>query len=57
MSSKTSSGISTDPIRRGLLKGAAALAGAAAGSGAITGFPTIWAQDIKDITLRHIGVS
>lgn len=43
--------------RRGLLKGAAAMAGAAAGSGAITGFPTIWAQEIKDITLRHIGVS
>jgi putative spermidine/putrescine transport system substrate-binding protein len=43
--------------RRGLLRAAAATAGAAAGSGAITGFPTIWAQEIKDITLRHIGVS
>ncbi len=43
--------------RRALLKGAAAVAGVAAGSGAITGFPTIWAQEIKDITLRHIGVS
>ena len=30
---------------------------AAAGSGAITGFPTIWAQEIKDIELRHVGVS
>ena len=38
--------------RRGLLAGAA---GAAAGSGAITGFPTIWAQTIKDIELRHAG--
>jgi putative spermidine/putrescine transport system substrate-binding protein len=43
--------------RRRLLGAAAATAGAAAGSGAITGFPTIWAQEIKDITLRHIGVS
>jgi putative spermidine/putrescine transport system substrate-binding protein len=43
--------------RRKLLKAASAIAGAAAGSKAFTGFPTIWAQDIKDITLRHIGVS
>ncbi len=43
--------------RRAILKGAAAAAGVAAGSGAITGFPTIWAQDIKDIELRHVGVS
>jgi len=28
------------------------LAGAAAGSGVITGFPTIWAQNIRNITLR-----
>ena len=42
--------------RRALLKGAGA-AGAAIGSGAITGFPTIWAQEIKDIELRHVGVS
>ncbi|HVY13677.1 MAG TPA: extracellular solute-binding protein [Rhodopila sp.] len=41
--------------RRRVLKGAAAVAGAAAGSGAITGFPTIWAQTIKDIVLRHSG--
>jgi len=39
--------------RRSFLKGAAAVAG----SGAITGFPTIWAQEIKDIELRHVGVS
>lgn len=43
--------------RRTLLKGAAAVAGAAAGSDAIRGFPTIWAQEIKDIELRHVGVS
>jgi putative spermidine/putrescine transport system substrate-binding protein len=30
-------------------------AGAAVGSGAINGFPTIWAQNIKDIVLRHAG--
>ena len=27
------------------------------GTEAITGFPTIWAQEIKDIELRHVGVS
>ena len=32
-----------------------AATGAAIGSGAITGFPTIWAQNIKDITLRQVG--
>ena len=41
--------------RRGLLKGAAAIGGLAAGSGALTGFPTIWAQNIKDIVLHHAG--
>ncbi|RLQ89406.1 extracellular solute-binding protein [Notoacmeibacter ruber] len=41
--------------RRSVLKGAAATAGAAVGSGAITGFPTIWAQNIKNITLRQFG--
>jgi putative spermidine/putrescine transport system substrate-binding protein len=41
--------------RRKLIKSAAATAGVAAGSGAITGFPTIWAQTIKDITLVHVG--
>ncbi|MCP4307510.1 MAG: twin-arginine translocation signal domain-containing protein, partial [bacterium] len=43
--------------RRKVLKGGAAAAGLAAGSGAITGFPTIWAQNIKDITLNHTGMS
>lgn len=38
--------------RRGVL---AAAVGTAAGSGAITGFPTIWAQNIKDVEIRHAG--
>ena len=37
--------------RRSLLRAA----GGVAGSGAITGFPTIWAQTIKDIVLQHAG--
>ncbi len=37
--------------RRGLLQAA----GATIGSGAITGFPTIWAQNIKDVVLYHAG--
>jgi len=41
--------------RRTLLKGAAAMAGTAAGAGVITGFPTVWAQNIKDVTITHIG--
>jgi putative spermidine/putrescine transport system substrate-binding protein len=36
-------------------RGALALGGAAIGSGAITGFPTLWAQNIKDVTLRQVG--
>lgn len=43
--------------RRGVLKGGAAVAGFAAGSGVVTGFPTIWAQNIKDVTLNHTGQS
>ncbi|APG88582.1 ABC transporter substrate-binding protein [Sinorhizobium americanum] len=39
--------------RRTLLKTGAAAVGAIAGSGAITGFPTIWAQN--PITLRQFG--
>jgi putative spermidine/putrescine transport system substrate-binding protein len=38
-----------------LLKGAAAATGAAIGSDVINGFPTIWAQNIKDIVLHHAG--
>ncbi len=43
------------PSRRALLKGGAAAAGAAAGSGLITGFPMLWAQNIKNVTLRQFG--
>ena len=39
--------------RRAILKGAAALAGTAAGAGALGGFPTVWAQN--PITLRQFG--
>jgi putative spermidine/putrescine transport system substrate-binding protein len=48
---KTTNGIT----RRGVMKVAAGAAGAAIGSGAITGFPTIWAQNIKNVTLRQFG--
>ena len=42
--------------RRDLLKrGSAVAIGAAVGSQAITGFPTIWAQNIKNVTLRQFG--
>jgi len=41
--------------RRSVLKGAAAVTGAALGTGALSGFPTIWAQNIKDVTLRQFG--
>jgi putative spermidine/putrescine transport system substrate-binding protein len=41
--------------RRQVLRGVAAVAGAAIASGAVRGFPTIWAQNIKDVTLIHIG--
>ena len=41
--------------RRTLLRGAAAAVGVAAGSDAIRGFPTIWAQNIKDVVLNHAG--
>jgi putative spermidine/putrescine transport system substrate-binding protein len=43
--------------RRCLLKGAAGIAGVAIGSGMIKGFPTVWAQNIKDVTLTHVGMS
>ncbi|WP_027853906.1 ABC transporter substrate-binding protein [Marinobacterium litorale] len=41
--------------RRGFLKTASAVGGAALGSGVITGFPMIWAQNIKNVTLRQFG--
>ena len=43
--------------RRQVLKGAAATAGVMAGSGAVRGFPTVWAQNIKDIKLVQVGGS
>ena len=36
--------------RRKFLKTTAAVGGAALGSGLLTGFPTIWAQNIKNVT-------
>ena len=39
--------------RRSVLKGSAAAVGLAAGTGAITGFPMVWAK--SDITLRQFG--
>ena len=41
--------------RRTFMKGIAATGGLAAGSGMMTGFPTIWAQNIKNVTLRQFG--
>src|SRR6202045_4436815 len=41
--------------RRRVLQSGAALTGLSVGSGSLTGFPTIWAQNIKDITLLHAG--
>ena len=55
MTDKTKSAKKNGISRRALLKGSAAVAGAAVGSGAITGFPTIWAQNIKNVTLRQFG--
>ena len=41
--------------RRALIQGVAGVSAAAVGSGAITGFPMVWAQKIKDVTLRQFG--
>src|ERR1700734_2575257 len=41
--------------RRAVLKGAPGLAGAAAGSGAIPGFPAVWSQEDK--VLRYLGTA
>src|SRR3954470_8212228 len=45
----------TGVSRRRVLQGASALAGFTAGSGAFSGFPTIWAQNIKDVVLHQAG--
>jgi putative spermidine/putrescine transport system substrate-binding protein len=51
---KKTDGLSAKKVtRRGVLKGGAAIAGATA----ITGFPTVWAQNLKDVTLVHTGMS
>ncbi len=41
--------------RRTILKGAGALAGVAAGSGAVTGFPAVWSAEEK--VLRYLGTA
>jgi putative spermidine/putrescine transport system substrate-binding protein len=41
--------------RRQLIKTGAAAGGAALGSQAIIGFPTVWAQKYKNVTLRQFG--
>ena len=41
--------------RRTLLKSTGAAAGFLAGGGVLSGFPTIWAQNIKNVTLRQFG--
>jgi putative spermidine/putrescine transport system substrate-binding protein len=43
--------------RRRVLKVAAAGAGLAVGSGLVRGFPTVWAQKSRDVTLVHAGGS
>src|ERR1700744_5396978 len=43
--------------RRHVLKAAAGVTGVAFGSGAIRGFPTNWAQNLKEIKLLHVGQS
>src|SRR5664279_1718802 len=48
---KTGKGFS----RRSVLKGAAGFAGAAAGSGLITGFPAVWSSEEK--VLRYLGTA
>jgi putative spermidine/putrescine transport system substrate-binding protein len=55
MTSATSKPAPKGISRRAVLKSAAAVAGATIGSGVVTGFPTIWAQNIKDIVLHHAG--
>jgi putative spermidine/putrescine transport system substrate-binding protein len=47
--------VNTPPGRRAILQALSAAAGSAIGSGAVTGFPTIWAQNTKDIVLHHVG--
>lgn len=50
---KTSGPLNKKISRRNVLAGGAAIAG----STAVTGFPMVWAQKLKDITLNHTGMS
>ncbi len=50
---KTSGLINNKVSRRSVLKGGAAIAGVTA----VTGFPMVWAQNLKDVTLMHTGMS
>lgn len=43
--------------RRNVLKGMVAAGGAAIGATGVTGFPMVWANKLKDVTLRHVGPS
>ncbi|MGH8244855.1 MAG: twin-arginine translocation signal domain-containing protein, partial [Gammaproteobacteria bacterium] len=45
------------PGRRRFLKSAALTAGAAATTGLIDGFPLVWSQNMKDVTLVQVGGS
>src|SRR5258708_35528729 len=53
---RRSSETRTNFSRRSLLKSAAA-GGAVVATEAVTGFPTVWAQNTKDVTLVHAGGS
>jgi putative spermidine/putrescine transport system substrate-binding protein len=57
MTNDNTTGNGPTASRRRVLKHAVAGVGVALGAGAVTGFPTIWAQSIKDVTLIHIGGS
>uniref|UniRef100_UPI00339D5EEF ABC transporter substrate-binding protein n=1 Tax=Aquibium sp. A9E412 TaxID=2976767 RepID=UPI00339D5EEF len=51
---KSAKAIGTGRVsRRSILKGGAAVAGTTL----VTGFPTVWAQNLKDVTLNHTGMS
>jgi putative spermidine/putrescine transport system substrate-binding protein len=51
---KKTGGLLNEKIsRRNLVAGGAAIAGSAA----VSGFPMVWAQKLKDITLNHTGMS
>jgi putative spermidine/putrescine transport system substrate-binding protein len=53
---KMNGGFTKGPLtRRRLMQAGAAAAGTALGSRAITGFPIVWAQKYKNVTLRQFG--